>query len=317
MTVTDMRLPPPRRLRPGRLRRRHRLQQLRRPHRRDAHRSGRPRRPRRRASTCSTPPTSTARPHGRLGGDPRRGPGQAPPRRGRHRHQVRHGHRTARTAPTAGAARLPPVHHPGRRGVAAAGSAPTTSTSTRSTCPTSARRSRRRCGRSTTWSAPARSATSATPTTPAGRSPTRLDRPDAQPHPVHQRAEPVQPARPRRRARGRAGLRALRPRPAAVLPAGQRPAHRQVPARRAAAGGHPPGRLDGYRQLAGRRRRGTPSRRSSATPPKRGRSLLDVAIGGLAARPGRGERDRRCHHAEQVRANAAAAAWRPEDPKDI
>ena len=49
---------------------------------------------------------------------------------------------------------------------------------------------------------------------------------------VRQRAEPLQPARPRGRGRGGAGLPALRAGPAAVLPAGQRPAHRQVPARR-------------------------------------------------------------------------------------
>ena len=82
--------------------------------------------------------------------------------------------------------------------------------------------------------------------------------------PVHQRAEPVQPAGARGRGRGDAGLRAVRPRPAAVLPARQRAAHRQVPARR--------GRRRRARRLAAAAGTsagspaptGTPSRRSSA-----------------------------------------------------
>ena len=79
-------------------------------------------------------------------------------------------------------------------------------------------------------------------------------------------------------------LRAVRPRAAAVLPAGQRPAHRQVPAR---------GRR--RRRAAGSPRTGT--RRRLAHAPwdtiealaafarRAACRLLDVAIGGLAAQP--------------------------------
>ena len=61
---------------------------------------------------------------------------------------------------------------------------------------------------------------------------------------LRHRPERVEPVEPAGRARAGSGLRALRHQPAAVLPAGQRPAHRQVPARRAAhpkAPGWPPG----------------------------------------------------------------------------
>ena len=60
------------------------------------------------------------------------------------------------------------------------------------------------------------------------------------PDAVHQRAEPVQPARPPHRARSGAGGREVRRRRAAVLPAGERLPHRQVPPGRAAARGHAP-----------------------------------------------------------------------------
>ena len=51
--------------------------------------------------------------------------------------------------------------------------------------------------------------------------------------PLRLRAEPLQPARARRRAGGAAGRRAVRSRLLPVLPAAQRPADRQVHARRA------------------------------------------------------------------------------------
>ncbi len=62
----------------------------------------------------------------------------------------------------------------------------------------------------------------------------RLDGAAGRPGPVRQRPERVQPARPVGRDRAAARLRAVRRRRAAVLPAGQRDAHRQVPPRPAA-----------------------------------------------------------------------------------
>ena len=118
--------------------------------------------------------------------------------------------------------------------------------------------------------------------------------------------------RPRGRGRGRAGLRAVRARHAAVLPARQRAAHRQVPARRGRR--RPARRLSGG---AGTRSgspppTGTPSRRSRRTRPSGADSLLEVAIGGLAARPAVTSVIAGATTPEQVRANAAAGTWEPE-----
>jgi aryl-alcohol dehydrogenase-like predicted oxidoreductase len=49
----------------------------------------------------------------------------------------------------------------------------------------------------------------------------------------------------------------------------------------------------------------------------RGVTPLDVAIGGLLARPAVASVIAGATTGEQVRANAAAAAWRPEDPEDL
>jgi len=49
----------------------------------------------------------------------------------------------------------------------------------------------------------------------------------------------------------------------------------------------------------------------------RGATLLDVAIGGLLARPVVSSVIAGATTAEQVRANAAAATWRPDDAKDL
>ncbi len=57
---------------------------------------------------------------------------------------------------------------------------------------------------------------------------------------VRHRAEPLQPAGPAAPGRGGARVRAPRPRHAAVLPPGQRAAHRQVPPGRGRTRGHPP-----------------------------------------------------------------------------
>jgi aryl-alcohol dehydrogenase-like predicted oxidoreductase len=49
----------------------------------------------------------------------------------------------------------------------------------------------------------------------------------------------------------------------------------------------------------------------------RGATLLDVAIGGLLARPVVSSVIAGATTAEQVRANAAAATWRPDDAEDL
>ena len=116
----------------------------------------------------------------------------------------------------------------------------------------------------------------------------RLDRPHRRPRALRQRPERVQPPRA-----GRRGRTARRPASASasaslpVLPAGQRPAHRQVPTRRTAApkapgctgrttpASSPTERFDRIEALA-------------AFADERGVTLLEVAIGGLAAQPGGG-----------------------------
>ena len=98
-------------------------------------------------------------------------------------------------------------------------------------------------------------------------------------------AEPLLAARPRPRGGGRPGVRAVRARRAAVLPAGVRPAHRQVPPRRGAPAGSRAdldaeprglageGRLGPDRGAGGVRRRSASSRSSTwpspASPPSR------------------------------------------------
>ena len=58
---------------------------------------------------------------------------------------------------------------------------------------------------------------------------------------------------------------------------------------------------------------GTPSRRSGRTRRERGLTLLQVAIGGLAARPAVASVIAGATTPEQVRANAAAGTWQPTD----
>ena len=261
-------LPPARRLRARRLGRRPRLQQLRPPHRRRRHprRSSTP--PSTPASPSSTPPTSTATPASPRSCSARRSRAAATTSciatkfgmdmRGRQRPRLRR-------------PRLAPLHPPGGRGVAAPAAAPTTSTST--------------------------SCTSRTRVTPIEETLAALDElvregkvryigysnfagwqvADADwtarsrgVERVRQRAERVQPARAGRRGRAGAGLRALRPRRAAVLPAGQRPADRQVPPRRAAARGHPARRVDRYAGERLARTRVRPHRGAAGSPTSAG-----------------------------------------------
>ena len=126
--------------------------------------------------------------------------------------------------------------------------------------------------RSTAWCTTARYARSAARTSTA-RCSTRPRQ--AAPRnglgPVRQRAERAQPPAPSRRTGPARGVRAPRPGDPAVLPAGQRHADRQVPARRGATGRHPPGRHAGGATRAGpvgpavRRRRGARRVRCATT----------------------------------------------------
>ena len=124
---------------------------------------------------------------------------------------------------------------------------------------------------------------------------------------LHQRAEQVLAAGPGRRGRAGAGLRARRPGHPALLPARVRAAHRQVPPRRARPGGVAPAqqtaRLDGADWDAIESVEGFAA--------QRGLSVLQVAIGGLAAQPAVASVIAGATSPEQVYANAAAGGWQP------
>ena len=110
----------------------------------------------------------------------------------------------------------------------------------------------------------------------------------------------------RRRGRAAARERAARRRLHPLLPARERPADRQVREGRAGAGGDaaataassPSDDLDAVERLR-------------AFGERHGASLLEVAIGGLAAVPGVASVIAGATKPEQVRANAAAGAWEP------
>ncbi len=93
-----------------------------------------------------------------------------------------------------------------------------------------------------------------------------------------------------------------------LLPARERPAHRQVPARRGRTDGHAHGGPASTRCATAR---STASRRSRRSRASAGSALLDVAIGGLAAQPAVGSVIAGATRPEQVKANAAAGAWQP------
>ena len=141
----------------------------------------------------------------------------------------------------------------------------------------------------------------------------RVDLRDQGTRAVRVGAEPLLAARPRRRARGGPGVRAVRARRAAVLPAGVRPAHRQVPPRR----GRPHRLARRPRRRAApagwRRPTGTASRPWRRTPPSASLSILDVAIAGLAAQPAVTSVISGATRGEQVRTNASALRWQPTD----
>ena len=114
-------------------------------------------------------------------------------------------------------------------------------------------------------------------------------------------------AAPRARARPAARVRAARHRRAAVLPAGERIADREVPPRRT--------RPEGTR-LENRDEVFTDEafdriEALEVFAAERGITLLDVAIGGLLAQPAIASVIAGATRPEQVRANAAAGNWEP------
>ena len=126
--------------------------------------------------------------------------------------------------------------------------------------------------------------------------------------PLHLQPEPLQPAGPPRRTGGHPGSRGLRPGRAAVLPAGQRPADRQVLAR-AGAGG-----VAGSATPAptwSTTPTGTSSVPSARSPPNAGLNEIQVAFSWLAAQPSVSSVIAGATRPEQVRQNAAAVAWSP------
>ncbi len=123
--------------------------------------------------------------------------------------------------------------------------------------------------------------------------------------PLRLGAERVLLARPGRRGRAPPGLRAARAGLHPVLPARERAVDRQGHARSAAGGGLAPARP------RDRRRRPRPRRAAALLGEAHGVSLLDVAIGGLAAVSPVVSVIAGATKPEQVRANAAAGAWEP------
>ena len=97
---------------------------------------------------------------------------------------------------------------------------------------------------------------------------------------------------------------------AAVLPAGPRPAHRQVPPGRGGAGRDPAGQAV---RPAGAGRLRHRSRRSRSSPTSAGCRCCQVAIGGLAAMPTVGSVIAGATTVDQVEQNVAAGLWAPSD----
>lgn len=110
-------------------------------------------------------------------------------------------------------------------------------------------------------------------------------------------------------------MREVRPRPAAVLPlesgllTGKYRRGEQAPAGTRLAG-------DGFDRWPADAPWNTIERLGRYAA-DRGASMLDVAIGGLLAQPAVSSVVAGATTGEQVRANAAAAAWRPDDPEDL
>ena len=130
----------------------------------------------------------------------------------------------------------------------------------------------------------------------------------AGPGALRHRAERIQPAGARDRGRGGARLRAPRDLDPALLPARQRPAQRQVPARRAGARGQPAVRPE----QAGSDEQFDVVEALEAYAEARGVGLIDVAIAGLAAQTGGRLGDRRGDQARAGRRQRRRAALEPE-----
>ena len=262
----------------------------------------RARRPRRRRSPTSTPPRCTA------AGKSEEFLGAAlgaRARRGRDRHQVpAPARRTRRTRRARCAERI--IER--LRDSACAGSAPTASTSTTST-------TRRRAPVDEALEALDElveagkvlhiASSNVAPTRSPPRPQIAEDRDCAALHRHPDRVEPARTATSRPTS-------SPPPRPPdrrrAVLPAGLRAAHRQVPAGRGL-----PGRAPGFAASVLLRRRRhrrelRPGRGLRAFAAERGRSVSSWPSPGSLAQP-RGVGHRRGHHAGQVAANAAAATW--------
>ena len=180
---------------------------------------------------------------------------------------------------------------------------------------TASRRSTRRWPRSTSSCARARCATSGRSNFAAGRSPTPTG-PRATRRP---RAGSSARRTTTRCSTGRRGASSSRPASSygvghpAVLPARQRPAHRQVPPGRAGARGHPAGGNAAGRAAAHRPRRSTGSRRSRRSPPSAASRCSTWRSAGSPRSP-RWPRSSPARPApEQVQANAAAGPWEPTD----
>ena len=141
----------------------------------------------------------------------------------------------------------------------------------------------------------------------------RVDVAHPRPRTVRQRPERVQLARARHRGRRRPGPRALRHRAAALLPARQRAADRQVPPRRGRARGQPhPGvgpRVEPDRRRVRRRRGARGVREGSAAS----RCSTSRWAGWPRSRrsPASSPARRRASRCER---NVAAGSWQPDAP---
>ena len=232
----------------------------------------------------------------RLGAADRRG-ARRPARPRRAGDQVRHGRGRRRRH----AARLARLRAARDRGLAASGCAPTGSTSTTTTSPTASPRSPRRSARSASWPTRARSARSASPTS-TPRSCARRPRSATSGSRACRTSTTCSSAAPRPsccRSARELGIGFV-----PVLPARERAAHGQVPARR---GRRRAGTRLGEPAASGSPTpRSTASRRSRRSPHERGHTLLELAIAGLASQPGVASVIAGAMRPEQVAANAAA-----------
>ena len=189
-----------------------------------------------------------------------------------------------------------------------AGCRPTGSTSTSTTAPTGSRRSTRRWARSTSSSRREGARDRLVQLHRRhGRGGAR-DRAERLGPPVRLRAERVLVARARRGAGAAPDLRAARDRLHPLLPARERPPHRQVQARASR-----PRKGRGCTAASSTTTASTHVERLRAFASDHGVSLLEVAIGGLLAPSAVVSVIAGATKPEQVRANAAASGWEPAE----